>query len=213
MPGLSIRDAQPADLAALCEIESRSFAADRLSRQSFRRHIGSASAHLRVVVMDGAIAGYHLVFTRAGSAVARLYSIAVAAAARGQGLGERLLADAERQARRSGATLLRLEVRPDNAGAIRLYQQGGYRRIGAYRQYYADGSDALRYEKPVRRAGGRAAGTQGSGDDSCEDRSPKGSGESRRVMKLSRSAAPPLSGFHWRACRAAGLFIQGAANG
>ena len=213
MPGFRIRNGTPADLAALCEIESRSFAADRLSRRSFRRHIGSASAHLRVAVTGDGIAGYHLVLTRSGSAVARLYSLAVAAAARGQGLGEKLLADAARQARRSRAAVLRLEVRPDNAGAIRLYEQHGFARIGTYRQYYADGSDALRYQKQLRRAGGRAAGAQSSGGDTDEDRSPKGSGESRRVMKLSRSAAPPLSGFHWRAYRAAGLSIRGVANG
>ena len=96
--------------------------------------------------------------TRAGSTVARLYSIAVAAAARGQGIGERLLADAERQARRAGAAVLRLEVRPDNAGAIRLYVRRGYARIGTYRDYYADGADALRFEKTLRRAAQRAAG-------------------------------------------------------
>jgi [ribosomal protein S18]-alanine N-acetyltransferase len=213
VPGFRIRNGKPADLAELCEIESRSFAADRLSRRSFRRHMAGTSSQLRVATAGGAIAGYHLVFIRSGTAVARLYSIAVAAAARGQGLGEKLLADAARQARRSGAAVLRLEVRPDNAGAIRLYEQHGFARIGTYRQYYADGSDALRYQKQLRRAGGRAAGAQGSGGDADEDRSPRDSGKFRRVMKLSRSAAPPLSGFHWRACRAAGLFIRGAANG
>ena len=158
MPGFRIRKGQPADLAALSEIETLSFAADRLSRRSFARLIGRPTARLRVAVMDGAVVGYHLVLTRSGSTVARLYSIAVAAAARGQGVGERLLADAEREAGRSGAAVLRLEVHAHNSGAIRLYEKRGYMRFGTYRDYYADGGDALRYQKSVRRAVRRAAG-------------------------------------------------------
>ena len=158
MMGLRIRDGRPADLAALCEIETRSFAADRLSPRNLRRLIGRPSACLRVAVADGEIAGYHLVLTRSGSVVARLYSIAVAAAARGQGVGARLLADAERQARQSGASLVRLEVRPNNPGAIRLYAQHGYAPIGTYPNYYADGADALRYQKTLGRTARRAAG-------------------------------------------------------
>jgi ribosomal protein S18 acetylase RimI-like enzyme len=33
--------------------------------------------------------------------------------------------------------------------AIRLYEHLGYRRIGEYVRYYADGTDALRFEKPL----------------------------------------------------------------
>lgn len=206
IPGFRICNGKPADLAELCEIESRSFAADRLSRRSFRRHMASATSHLRVAAAAGAIAGYHLVFVRSGTAVARLYSIAVAAPARGQGFGEKLLADAERQAKRSGAAVLRLEVRPDNAGAIRLYEQRGYRPIGTYRRYYADGSDALRYEKTLRGMGRRTALAKSRGGDSEEDRSPEDLGISPHVMKLSRSAVHPLSGFRRSPlCRAAGF--------
>ncbi len=163
IPNLRIRDGRRADLAALSEIETRAFAADRLSPRSLRRLIGRPSGGLRVAVTDGEIVGYHLVLTRAGSRVARLYSIAVAAAARGAGVGARLLADAERAARRAGAAHLRLEVRPDNAGAIRLYEQHGYARIGTRPDYYADGADALRYQKTLARAVSRAAGSSRQG--------------------------------------------------
>ena len=151
MSGLSLRDAKLADLARLCEIETLSFSADRLSRRSFARLIGRPSASLRVAAWGGEIVGYHLVLTRAGSAVARLYSLVVAESARGRGLGEKLLDDAERVARRKGANALRLEVRTDNAAALRLYGRRGYQRIGTYPRYYADGADALRYEKPLGR--------------------------------------------------------------
>ena len=189
MPVLRIRDGKSADLAILCEIESAAFAGDRLSLRSFRRLIGRPSARLRVGVTDGTVAGYSLVLTRAGSTVARLYSIAVAASARGLGYGERLLADAERQAGQAGAMALRLEVRADNAAAIRLYERCKYRSIGVYRRYYADGSDALRYQKVLPRRTSRRARQEQGGGDAAEDRSPADSGVSPRFMKLSSSAA------------------------
>ncbi|MEJ0097539.1 MAG: hypothetical protein WDM84_05845 [Bauldia sp.] len=40
-------------------------------------------------------------------------------------------------------------MREDNLPAIRLYERLGYRRIGRHARYYADGADALRYEKPL----------------------------------------------------------------
>ena len=46
--------------------------------------------------------------------------------------------------------MLRLEVREDNARAIRIYEQNGYRRIGREPDYYEDGATALRYEKTLR---------------------------------------------------------------
>lgn len=213
MPGLRIRDGKPADLAAVCEIEARSFAADRLSARSFRRLIGRPSAHLRVAVLESAVVGYHLVLTRKRTTVARLYSIVVAAAARGRGFGETLLADAEREARRAGAAVLRLEVRPDNGGAIRLYEQRGYRRIGTYSDYYADGADALRYQKVLGRAVRRTAGPEGNPGESGEDRRSNDAGESSPVMKLSRSAVPGCPAPAGRRRRAAGSTIRGLANG
>jgi ribosomal protein S18 acetylase RimI-like enzyme len=155
MPGTDIRDAALTDLEGLVALETRTFASDRLSRRSLRRLIGSASARLRVADGRGTIAGYYLVFFRKGAAVARLYSIAVAEASRGTGLGRRLLADAEAVATRAGQRLLRLEVREENLSAIRLYERRGYRRIGRYPRYYADGVDALRYEKALPAAGAR----------------------------------------------------------
>jgi ribosomal protein S18 acetylase RimI-like enzyme len=152
MPGTDIRDAALTDLEGLVALETRTFASDRLSRRSLRRLVGSPSARLRVAGSRERLAGYYLVFFRKGAAVARLYSIAVAEASRGTGLGRRLLADAEAVAIRAGQRLLRLEVREENLSAIRLYEGRGYRRIGRYPRYYADGVDALRYEKALAAA-------------------------------------------------------------
>lgn len=94
--------------------------------------------------------GKAVVFFRRNSDVARLYSIAVDGRARGRGLGKALLQAVERAAQRRGCTRLRLEVRQDNAGAIRLYERLGYRRFAARVRFYEDGADAWRYEKTLR---------------------------------------------------------------
>jgi ribosomal protein S18 acetylase RimI-like enzyme len=120
-----------------------------MAPRSIRRLIGRKSARLRVAVGRGELRGYHLVLFRKGSSVARLYSIAVDGTHRGAGIGRRLLADAEGVAAGRRKRALRLEVREDNLSAIRLYQRRGYRLIGRYAGYYADKTDALRYEKPL----------------------------------------------------------------
>jgi ribosomal protein S18 acetylase RimI-like enzyme len=146
---VQIRDAKDADLDGLQALEARSFASDRIARRSLRRLIDGKSANLRVAVKRGELQGYRLVLFRKGSSVARLYSIAVDDRHRGTGVGARLLADAESVARDSGRGVLRLEVRVDNRNAVRLYESRGYAPIGRYAGYYADGTDALRYEKAL----------------------------------------------------------------
>ena len=152
-----IRRALPADLAALVVLERAAFTTDHLSQRQYRRHLRSDSAAVLAAVDGSGLLGKAVVFFHRGSDIVRLYSIAVADAARGRGLGEALLAAAERTAFRHGARRMRLEVRKDNAAAIRLYERTGYRRLGAYAQFYEDGADAWRYEKGLRDRGGSGA--------------------------------------------------------
>src|SRR5690349_17761572 len=130
------RDARLSDLPELGELEVEGFPTDRMSRRSMRRLISAPSARLRVLGPTGEVAGYHLTLFRRGSDVARLYSLVVAPHHRGKGAAATLLADAEDVAARNGARVLRLEVREDNARAIRFYEHRGYRKIGQRSQYY-----------------------------------------------------------------------------
>ena len=142
-----IRRATPSDLDALVALERAAFTTDHLSRRQYRRHMQSASAQVLAAVDRSGLLGKAVVFFRGNSAIARLYSIAVAHGARGRGLGEALLAAAEHAAARNGAQRMRLEVRPDNAAAIRLYERQGYLHFGVLPGFYEDGTDAWRYEK------------------------------------------------------------------
>lgn len=145
-----VRRGAASDLDDLIDLEQRSFSSDRLSRAQYRRHLDSDSALVLVASANHhRCLGSAVLFFRKRSAVARLYSLATAVAARGQGVGAALLVAAADAARRRGARALKLEVRTDNAAAIRLYERHGFRRSGRYAGYYEDGADAWRYEQTL----------------------------------------------------------------
>jgi ribosomal protein S18 acetylase RimI-like enzyme len=183
------RDARLSDLADLGELEVDGFPTDRLSRRSMRRLLSTPSACLRVIGPSGAVAGYHLTLFRQGSRIARLYSLVVAREHRGKGTGEALLADAEEQAAHRGARALRLEVREDNARAIRFYVRSGYRKIGERPQYYADKANALRYEKALP-VGESAEAIAGEEDRSPETRTAGAFQKSMTAIVLPTSLRP-----------------------
>lgn len=148
-PAARAHEARREDVDELAALEQRCFSGDRLSARQYRRHVGSPSAAVLVARGAGGLLGSAVLLFRRGSRVARLYSIAVDPASRRRGLGAALLIAAEAAAGARGATVLRLEVRQDNAAAIRLYVEHGYQRIGAREGYYEDGSAAWRYERAL----------------------------------------------------------------
>ncbi|TAN05935.1 MAG: N-acetyltransferase [Rhodanobacteraceae bacterium] len=151
---IRIRRASAADLDALVALEQATFTSDRISRRQWRRHISNANASLRVHGTRGHVDAAALVFYRRHSSHARLYSLAVAADARGAGLGGRLLGAAEAAARAHGCSGMRLEVRVDNATAIALYTRHGYVRIARLPGYYEDGGDGWRFGKALATGAG-----------------------------------------------------------
>ncbi|MEQ1938499.1 peptidase C39 family protein [Mesorhizobium sp. CN5-321] len=147
---VEIRKALASDIDDLAAIETAVFPGDRISRRSFRALIERETAEALVAISGDRLAGYAIVLFRKGSGVARLYSIATGPDFGGQGVGRLLLDAAETAAFDHDRLLLRLEVREDNARAIRIYEKAGYRRIGREPDYYEDGATALRYEKTLR---------------------------------------------------------------
>ena len=145
----SVRDARPADLDALVQLELSCFPAeDAFSRRQYRGLLANPRASVRVIRQGGAVVA-SAVLLRRGSAVrkpvrprttrepglpsrprpphsARLYSIAVSPDCRGQGLGQKLLADVIRLCRSEGVRRLHLEVRFANEAAIALYRKFGF---------------------------------------------------------------------------------------
>jgi ribosomal protein S18 acetylase RimI-like enzyme len=150
---IRVRPARRGDLDALMELERRVFATDRLTRQSMRNLLASASATVIIAEEKGRLAGAAVVLFRSRATVARLYSIAVLPAMSGKGVACALLAMAERGAAARKCRCVRLEVHERNRKAIALYRKSGYRQFGCHSEYYDDGGDALRFEKPVGAVG------------------------------------------------------------
>ena len=147
--GARVRRAGPRDLDALLELEHRVFATDRLSRRSLRHLLHAPTAEVLVAEADGRFAGTAIVLFRAGSRLARLYSVAVAPHMGGRGIASLLLDAAEDRARARKCRAIRLEVHKSNHAAISRYRKSGYWEFGKYPAYYEDGGDALRFERPV----------------------------------------------------------------
>lgn len=144
-----IRTGDAGDLAALIDLEDRVFATDRMSRRSLRHFLTSPTACSVIADRHGETAGYAVVLFRPNSAIARLYSIAVAPQWTGSGVGPALLAAVEDVARARDCSYLRLEVHEKNQRAIELYRKCGYHEFGRYREYYQDKGNALRFQKAL----------------------------------------------------------------
>jgi [ribosomal protein S18]-alanine N-acetyltransferase len=72
-------------------------------------------------------------------------TIGIDPAYRRRGIGRELLRACEAKLK---SARIRLSVRASNDGAIRLYEQEGYRRVEVWQSYYNDGEAAIVMEKP-----------------------------------------------------------------
>ena len=143
---MRIRRAKIDDLSMLVQLEER-FPTDRLSRASLRHILRHGHASVWVCEQDDVLAGNAVVLYRRGTSMARLYSLVVHPEYVRRGIARALLAAAESEVGNRGYRELRLEVRPDNHPAIRLYREDGYAVTGKAGKFYEDGTDALRMRK------------------------------------------------------------------
>ncbi|MBU1309048.1 MAG: peptidase C39 family protein [Gammaproteobacteria bacterium] len=146
---LSIRNASLFDTANLVALEQKCFTADRISMRSFKRFIAEKRSDLLLVQRAEQVVGYFLLIYRRGTSLARLYSLAVDPDCRKQGIAEFMLLHAEQVAAKRRCVLLRLEVRYDNAAAIRLYQKLNYHEFAVKHDFYEDHSDAICMQKQI----------------------------------------------------------------
>jgi predicted N-acetyltransferase YhbS len=88
--------------------------------------------------------------------------VGVVAGRRGEGIGERLMREAETAARDSGVERIWLEVLVQNEPAVRLYEKLGYSHVRELEVWSLDGALVLQEHKvpsvPVADAVGRSAG-------------------------------------------------------
>ncbi len=132
MPQMQLRPMCEADVAAVAEIEQQVY--------PYPWSAGIFSDCLRVgyhcAVLELAVVtvGYGIIASGAGEA--HLLNVCVRGEFRNRGFGRALIKHLLGLAAAAGATIVFLEVRPANTGAIRLYEAMGFHQIGVRRGYY-----------------------------------------------------------------------------
>lgn len=141
---MTLRIAGVDDLDAIMRLERASFPTDAWSEAMMREELSSAHGRYVVDEEGGALLGYAGLRAPAGSRDGDVQTIAVAAAARGRGLGRRLLTALLGEAARRGVAEVFLEVRADNPVAQALYASEGFQELGRRPRYYQpDDVDAV----------------------------------------------------------------------
>ncbi len=144
-----IRRGNRGDVDAMLALEAL-FPSDRMSRRSVQRFLAVPTARVLVAEQrDGTMLGNVISLRRAGSHAIRIYSVVVAPAARGLGIGQRLIEALHEIAQTEGCDRVTLEVRADNTAARALYAKLGYRELAQLPGYYEDGSDGLRLVREI----------------------------------------------------------------
>lgn len=150
-----VHPARHADLNALVRLELACFpASDAFTRRQYRDLLTNPRATVRVIRGDGDLLASSILLRRRtpGGTTSRLYSLAVSPAARGQGLGSRMLRDVIATCRREGIGSLHLEVRASNAAAIALYRKFGFDIIADLRDYYGRGQHGVKMHLEINSA-------------------------------------------------------------
>jgi [ribosomal protein S18]-alanine N-acetyltransferase len=140
----SIETASWRDLTALRHLEKVCFPKDAWPLLDLVGVLSMPNVLRLKAVIDGQMVGFIACDIRRAENVAWIATIGVLPEQRGQGIGQRLLLEAEASL---GVSAIRLSVRASNQAAIRLYQRLGYFQKTIWPRYYADREDAVVMEK------------------------------------------------------------------
>jgi ribosomal-protein-alanine N-acetyltransferase len=132
------------DIPAVMAIETALFGDEAWSEAMFWSELAERETRRYLVVdEDEGVCAYAGLCAYAPHE-AYIQTIAVAPPAQRRGIGEALLSELLAEAGRRGCEHVDLEVRADNAAAMRLYARHGFTRIAVRRRYYQpSGTDAV----------------------------------------------------------------------
>ncbi len=140
------------DLDALYAIEELCFRHPlRFSRRYVRQLVENPDAATWIAEDAHQPTGFVVVdwAQKRGLIAAYVQTLEVLPQYRGQGIAAELLRRGEHSASAAGAAQIMLHVDENNAAAIHLYEKAGYGAMGRVPNYYATGSAALVYGKPL----------------------------------------------------------------
>jgi ribosomal-protein-alanine N-acetyltransferase len=131
------------DIPTLTGIEADLFGVDAWSAETFWGELAGIpeTRWYRAAVADEDIVGY--VGLAAIDGTGDVQTVAVRRDRQGTGIAGILLDALLTEAQERGCSEVLLEVRADNAPAIRLYERRGFERIAERPRYYSDGVTAL----------------------------------------------------------------------
>jgi ribosomal-protein-alanine N-acetyltransferase len=136
---LTIRKMTVADVAAVVDLDQKSFSLPWPER-SFRFELtDNPASRCWVADVDGNVVGMIVVWLIVDEA--HVATIATDPQYRRQGIGRRLLAHALRHLITDGARSSFLEVRESNLIAQEMYRKFGYEATGRRRRYYRDNDE------------------------------------------------------------------------
>jgi ribosomal protein S18 acetylase RimI-like enzyme len=141
---MDILPASILDLGPLQQIERTCFDKDRWPLLDLMAVLTFPDVVRLKAVVDGHMVGFVAGDQRDSSGFSWIATIAVLPEYQRQGIGRALLHACEAKLM---TARVRLCVRTENGGAIRLYEQEAYERVDIWRGYYKDHADALVMEK------------------------------------------------------------------
>lgn len=141
----ALRRARPADLENLVALEHACFGArdGAFNRRQLRVLLHNPNAHW-LISADGHAMACWLRCANGRARWARLYSLAVHPAARGQGRGSQLLAAGRRWLRTQRLAVCYAEVKAGNHGALGLYARHGFQIWCELPDYYGQKQHGVR---------------------------------------------------------------------
>lgn len=146
-----IRKATISDLESIVEIENSSFLADHFSLKQFRYLLVKARADFLVYIgPNDKVVGYVVGLIRKNCRHLRIYSVAIHNNYRGAGIARALFTELENIAAKRIVDLT-LEVRIDRDDLVAIYERLGYKKYGIRKDYYSDGTAAIKMRKIITR--------------------------------------------------------------
>ena len=144
------RDYRRSDFAPMWELDQACFPSGiAYSRSELRAFLARKTAETIVAERRGRVVAFVLGWRRSHTE-GHVITLDVAASARRQGLGRRLLAELERRFRAVGVRRVGLETAVANTTAIAFYERLGYRKVAHLAGYYGPRLPAWRMEKALR---------------------------------------------------------------
>lgn len=137
---LIIEDASIRQLDKLYKIEAECFTEEAFTKQQVAHLITDYNSVSLVAKLNGEIVAFiiGMIYLERNALTGHILTIDVLPSHRRKGIAQKLLQKIEKIFKEKGVKSCRLEVREDNAAALRLYQKLGYRKVAKLESYYGN---------------------------------------------------------------------------